>query len=108
MSKWLVLPVLGLSIFFHILAVTLIPSTVYLLFANSKLGNTISRLNLKTKLLGGLAAVCVLMAAFLYFYSTDYFFRCAIVPVIMNRFTVEGYTLLSFKHLADYFNLLLV
>jgi len=107
-SRWLVLPLLVLATFFHVLGVTLIPSAIYLLVADSKLGHAISRLNRGTKLLVGLAGVCVLGAVFLYFYYTDYFFRFAIIPIVRNMFTVEGYTLFSFKHLADYFNLLVM
>jgi Tfp pilus assembly protein PilF len=48
------------------------------------------------------------LAVFSYFYSNDYFFRFAFLPFFTNRFTVEGYTLFSLKHIVDYFNLLLL
>jgi len=107
-NRWLILPVVVLPIFFHVLGVTLIPSAIYLLVAKSKLGNTLARLNRKTKLLLGVIAAVILASLFYYFYSTNYFFRFAFVPLFENRFTVEGYTLLSFKHLLDYFNLLVL
>ena len=104
-NRWLILPVLGLAVFFHTMGVTLIPSAVYLLVANSKLGNALARLNSKTKLLMGAITVVILVSLFYYFYSTDYFFRFAFVPLLENRFTVEGYTLFSLKHIVDYLNL---
>ncbi len=107
-NRWLILPVLGLAVFFHTMGVTLIPSAVYLLVANSKLGNTLAGLNNKTKLLMGAITVVIFVSLFYYFYSTDYFFRFAFMPLFENRFTVEGYTLFSSKHLLDYFNLLIL
>ena len=104
-NRWLLLPLVALPIFFHVLGVTLIPSAIYLLVANSKLGNVLAGLNRKTKLLMGAITVVILVSLFYYFYSTDYFFRFAFVPLFENRFTIEGYTLFSGKHLVDYFNL---
>jgi len=48
----------------------------------------------------------VLSALFYYFYTYNYFFRFAVLPVIANSFTPEGYTLFSSKHLLDILNLL--
>ncbi len=107
-NRWLVFPFVSLAIFFHVLGVMLIPSAIYLLVTNSKLGNSLSGLSRKTKLL--ITAVTAIIAALLfhYYYSTDYFFRFAFVPLFEDRFTVEGYTLLSTRHLMDYFNLLML
>jgi len=107
-NRWLILPVVALAIFFHAMGVTLIPSAVYLLVANSKLGNTLAGLNRKTKLLMGTITVVILVTLFYHYYSTDYFFRFAFVPLFENRFTVEGYTLFSVKHIVDYLNLLIL
>jgi tetratricopeptide (TPR) repeat protein len=107
-NRWLVLPFVALPIFFHILGVTLIPSAIYLLVANSKLGNVVAGLNKKTKLLMGVITVVIFLSLFYYFYSTSYFFRFAFVPLFDNRFTVEEYTLFYGKHLLDYLNLLLI
>lgn len=107
-NRWLTLPVVILAIFFHILGVTLIPSAIYLLVSNSRLGNALAGLNNKTKLLMVTIAAVILVSLFYYFYSTDYFFRFALVPLFKDRFTVEGYTLFSSKHLLDYLNLLIL
>ncbi|MEA3297703.1 MAG: tetratricopeptide repeat protein, partial [candidate division Zixibacteria bacterium] len=50
------------------------------------------------------ATTVIAVVVFYHFYTTSYFFRFSLVPVIENRFTVEGYTLFSFKHLADILN----
>jgi tetratricopeptide (TPR) repeat protein len=107
-SRWFILPPLGLAIFFHVLGVTLIPSTIYLLLVNSKPGNVIARLSLKTKLVMGAIGVVAASLVFYYYYTTDYFLRFAIVPLFENRFTVEGYTMFSLKHIVDYLNLLIL
>jgi tetratricopeptide (TPR) repeat protein len=108
LSRWLILPPLALAIFFHVLGVTLIPSAVYLLLVNSKLGEAIARLSLRAKLLMSTAGVVAVVLVFYHFYSIDYFFRFAIVPLFENRFTIEGYTMFSLKHIVDYFNLLIL
>ncbi len=107
-NRWLIFPVLGLAVFFHTMGLTLIPSVVYLMLANSRVGGFLSKLSRKTKLLIGTMAFVVVALPFYYYYSTDYFFRFAFVPLSENRFTVEGYTLFSFEHLVDVFNLLIL
>jgi len=108
LNRWLILPVVAPAIFFHVLGVALIPSALYLLLANSKLGDSLARLSRQLKLLMALVIAVVLLSVFYYFYTTDYFFRFAIVPLFENRFTVEGYTLFSLKHIVDYLNLLIL
>jgi tetratricopeptide (TPR) repeat protein len=54
-----------------------------------------------------LAAVVAVAAFFVAFYSS-HTFRFRFVPPVNDRFTVEGYTLFSLKHLADMFNLLIL
>jgi tetratricopeptide (TPR) repeat protein len=108
LNRWFILPPLGLAIFFHILGVTLIPSAVYLLLIGTRVGNALARLGTRVKLLVGVIVTAIVLVVFYHFYTTDYFFRFAIVPVVSDRFTVEGYTMFSFKHLVDYFNLLVL
>ncbi len=107
-KRWVILPIVALSIFFHTMGVTLIPSAIYLLLTNTKLGNRIARVNPKNKSLLALVVGLILLAVFYHFYTTDYFFRFAFVPLFENRFTAEEYTLFSVKHLLDYTNLLIL
>jgi tetratricopeptide (TPR) repeat protein len=108
LTKWLIILPLGLSVFFHVLGVTLIPAAVYLLVAGTPAGDRLARMGRGMK--WGLAGVLVVASAtvFGYFYSTDYFFRFAFVPPLQNQFTVDGYTLFSAKHLLDYLNLVIL
>jgi len=108
LSKWFIVPVLGLAIFFHALGATLIPTAIYVLLANTEVGNKVSRINPKIKLLLALLGVLVVIVIFTYFYKTNYFFQFAFVPLVANRFTVEGYTLFSINNLADFLNLLIL
>jgi tetratricopeptide (TPR) repeat protein len=107
-NRWFILPPLGLAIFFHVLGVTLIPSALYVLLINSRLTNAINRLSFKTKLLPGVFVATIAAIVFYHYYSTDYFFRFAIVPLFKDRFAIEGYTLFSLKHVVDSLNLLIL
>ncbi|MEW5993717.1 MAG: hypothetical protein AB1744_04890, partial [Candidatus Zixiibacteriota bacterium] len=104
---WIVLPQV-LAIFFHLLGAILIPATVYLLAANTRFGRRLAHADGKTKLLLTLAVIAVGVFAFYRIYSSNPFFRFAFVPILPGRFTIEGYTLFSLKHLADFVNLLLL
>lgn len=107
-NRFVIVPALALAVFFHLLGVTLIPSAVYLLAVNSRVGNTIGRLGVRIKLLFVALLAIIAAAVCFHFYSTDYFFRFAVLPLLENRFTAEGYTLFSLRHIADYLNLLMV
>ncbi|MDH4158061.1 MAG: tetratricopeptide repeat protein, partial [candidate division Zixibacteria bacterium] len=107
-NRWLILPPLLLAVFFHILGLTLIPGAIYLLLANTPLAHRLAKLKAGARLAGWLLLLAVAASILVYFYSNDYFFRFAFVPVTADRFTVEGYTMFSGKHLLDFLNLLLL
>lgn len=104
---WVVLPMAAAS-FYHIFGVTLLPAAAYLLLQDTGIGKRLDRLSTGTRwLLVALVAIAGLLL-FAWFYSTSYFFRFSFVPIVSNRFTVDGYTLLSLPHLADLVNLLVL
>jgi len=103
-----ILPVFVLAVFFHVLGVVLAPAAVYLLVANTKLGAWLSALPRKLRWSMVVLAIVAAVTTFYYYYTTDYFFRFSLVPVIEDRFTVEGYTLFSLKHLVDFANLVIL
>jgi Tfp pilus assembly protein PilF len=107
-NRFWILPPLILAGFFHIFAMGLVPSAAYLLLRDTPLGRRAGRWPLKTR--GILVASVVVVSALIlwYFCSIDYFIRFTIVPPVEDRFTVNGYTMFSLKHLLDYANLLLV
>ena len=107
-SKWLILPPLMLAVFLHILGVTLIPSAAYLLLLDSPVGNAIRRLSIKTRVLMSFVVGLILLTAMYYYYSVNFYFRLSLLPLVPNRFTAEGYTLFSLRHLADSINLLVL
>ncbi|MFH1373405.1 MAG: tetratricopeptide repeat protein [bacterium] len=104
-ATWLILIPVAAAIFFHIFGVVLLPSAAYLILSSTRVGGKWRRSFRRTKaLIVGLA--CVLLAVIFYhYYTTSYFFRFALVPVVSDKFTIEGYTLFSSKHLLDYLNL---
>ncbi len=104
---WPVLPML-IGALFHPYAIVMFPGCVYLLGRNTSLAD---RLNSAPRALqiGVIVALAVgLVIGGYYLYSLSYFLRLALVPLVEDRFTVDGYTLLSLKHLTDWFNLLFV
>lgn len=108
LTKWWLLVPLGMTTLCHALGVTLIPATLYLLGRETGLGRYIEDRPQGTKFLFGGALVLAAVGMFVQLYTTDYYFRFAFVPFVVNRFTIEGYTLLSGKHLADFLNLLIL
>jgi len=103
-SRWFVIPLLALAVSFHIFGVALVPGAIYLLFRNSAVGARIAgwRFGAKAFIIVSLTAASG--AVFVHYYTTSYFFRFTIVPLLSDRYTVEGYTLFSGKHLLDYAN----
>ncbi|HVP07458.1 MAG TPA: tetratricopeptide repeat protein [Candidatus Acidoferrum sp.] len=106
--RWLILPCLGLVIFMHLLGVTLIPSTIYILLRNTSLGARVKRLSFAARAIAIVVIVAAVASVFLYLYNRDYFVRFAFLTVEPGQFTVEGYTLFSIKHLMDMANLLII
>jgi len=107
-SRWVILPMAALAVLFHIFGVALIPAALYLLLAGTKLSDRLERWSFKTKLTVTVVLVAAAVAVFLYFYYSQFQFRFALVPLLPDRFTVEGYYLFSLPHLVDFGNLLLL
>ncbi|MCK4301124.1 MAG: tetratricopeptide repeat protein, partial [candidate division Zixibacteria bacterium] len=104
-SRGVVLPLLVLSCFLHVFGVCLIPSAMYLITSGTRFGARIANLNWKLKVLLTMLAVSAVAALFFRFYFSDYFFRFAVIPLVSDRFTVQGYWLLSLNHAIDFCNL---
>ncbi|MDH4034087.1 MAG: tetratricopeptide repeat protein [candidate division Zixibacteria bacterium] len=106
--RWTIPPLLGLTVLSHIFGVVFLPATIYLMLAGTTFGNRVGRWSTKTKgaIAAGLSVVGIL--TFLHFYFNYYYFRFAIVPLLPDRFTVEGYHLFSLGHLVDIINLALL
>ncbi|MCP4685240.1 MAG: tetratricopeptide repeat protein [bacterium] len=104
-SRWWVLPALALCLFFHIFGAALIPAGLYILVSNTKLGDWISAQSMKLTIPACVAIVLLLVTAFWNLYTTHYFLRFSLVPLIADEFTVEGYTLLSAQHVMDWLSL---
>jgi hypothetical protein len=104
---WILPPALLLC-FLHPFGAVVSPAAVYLLFRGTGVGSRIGRLRLRAW--GGIGLVLAVIAFALtaYLWQTSYFFRFSLVPPIADRFTFEGYTLLSFPHLLDLINLLVM
>ncbi|MCP4685239.1 MAG: tetratricopeptide repeat protein [bacterium] len=104
-SRFWVLPWLALAVFFHLFGVILIPAAVYLLISDSRLGDWTAARSAALKTGAGIAAALILAVVFWKLCTSHYFLRFALVPFVTDRYTVEGYTLLSMKHIVDWLNL---
>jgi hypothetical protein len=107
-SGWWLLPPLVAAVFFHVMGITLIPSAIYAIVAPTRFGRRIARIDPKTRWLLIFLGLAGTAAIFHHYYTTNLFFQFAFVPLLENRFTVNGYTMFSWKHLVDYLNLLLL
>lgn len=105
LNRFVIIPLWLLALFFHLLAFTLLPAVVYLLYQNSSLSRKI-----KPTLLKIIVTVFFIkgILLFAYFYNNYYFFKFAFIPIVSNRFTLNSYTLLSLNHLLDSLNLLIL
>ena len=107
-NRWVIIPLFLLSNFFHAFGISLIPSTLFLLLHDTRAVVYFGRRTRSAKWWAAAMASMLLIAAFFYLYMNSYGFRFSVVPIFPDRFTVEGYTLFSFKHILDFFNLLLL
>lgn len=108
LNKWFIIPLLIFPVIFHGLGVTLIPSSLFILLSGTKFYDLIQKLTNRTKWIMILVGAVLFMTTFVYFYTSNYSFRFAVLPVLPDRFTVEGYTLFSINHVIDFLNLLLL
>lgn len=106
LNKWLALLFFALTVFFHVLSISLLPSTLYLLSVGTRVEKFFLKLSSRKKwsltLLAGVISISVLT----FYYSNSYRLRFTMMPIVSDRFTVEGYTLFSLKHLFDIINLI--
>lgn len=105
--RWWLLPSLAIGLALHPFGVVLIIPALYLLLRNTSLHHAYARLSRPVRIAIPVKAVLLAIALFVYLYVTHLFFRLAFVPLIADRFTVEGYTLFSWRHLADVFSLII-
>ncbi|RME23646.1 MAG: hypothetical protein D6800_09565, partial [Candidatus Zixiibacteriota bacterium] len=105
-GRWLILPMLFISILLHVFGVLLIPAALYVLLADNKLMRRVTNLSSRTKWL--LVSIIAIAGVGLYWWLRSHFLfiRFAVLPVVRDAFTVDGYTLLSLSHLLDIVNLL--
>ncbi len=105
-SKMWAIPLAVGSVFFHYLGVALIPAAVYLLLCDTRLGIKISKMPKIARAVLTILILALAIILFIWFYKNNYAFRFALVPIIQDQFTLEGYTLFSAAHLMDYLNML--
>jgi len=107
-ARWLVVLLQILLVGFHLLGVTLIPATVYVVFHDTFVSRRIATLSSRVRA-GWVVVVAAAVIGTLLIAADRYlFFRFSLVPLFPSPYVAEGYSLFSWRHLADYANLLLV
>lgn len=104
---WTVLPVVVAS-GLHIFGLLLAPGLIYLLTHDTPLGVGLETLRPRQKVTLGVALLVIAAVAYYFLHARFRFFTFALLPLLPDRFTVEGDYLVSFKHLVDVGNLLLL
>lgn len=107
-ARWVILIPLVFAIACHVLGVVLIIPAVYLMFAETGMGKWLGRSSWLVKL--GLIAACLAVGIIVLSVGTrnSLFLNIALLSLTTTRFTVNGYTLLSGGHVADFVNLLVL
>lgn len=103
-NRWWVLLPLGMAVVLHVMGVVLIPAAVYVLLAKTRVGAWVERLSPTVRGAAALVVIAGAVAAFLYLSQESMYFKLAFLPLLENRFTADGYTLFSGRHLLDVAN----
>lgn len=107
-TRWLILIPAALACVFHIFGCFLLPATLVLLCLDTGLSRGLARQSVKTKLVMSIAALAAMVAAYFFLRALNLQYRFVLLPMVPDEFTVDGYTLISLKHLTDFSNLLLL
>ncbi|MBU8932474.1 MAG: hypothetical protein KOO62_00560 [candidate division Zixibacteria bacterium] len=105
LNRWTILLPLAMAIWLHFFGIFLIPAAGYLLFLKTPFASYVIRTRRATRVLAVALTVVFALMALWYACSQSYYALFALVSPIATRFTVEGYTLFSLNHLADFANL---
>lgn len=106
LSRWWALVPLIVAGLCHPYAVALIPAALYLFFRDTAIGQRVAGFSRSTMIIASAALLLSFVVALYFLIEASYFLRFAILPVVANRFTVDGYTMFSLKHLVDLAGLL--
>ena len=106
LARWWPLLPLGLATLFHPFTGAMLPAAAYVLMRDTAAVRSYDRLSAAVKA-ALWSVVVIVIAVFFYWMQSGFtFLRFALVPWVADSFTVEGYTLLSGKHLLDFANLI--
>lgn len=101
---WL-LPVFTAGCLLHVLGLTMLPAALYLGAVRSPICKQIQKITAaKTWMISGIGA-CLAVGLLFLFYHKSLFFQLSLIPLVSHTFTLEGYTLFSYKHILDVVNL---
>lgn len=103
--KWLPLVLALVATLMHTIGVVLIPAALFVALRDTPPGQFFARSKARLIVLL-LALATVITAVAVWFYQSNQFARFSLLTLSANQFTLDGYTLFSFAHVADILNLL--
>ncbi len=106
LNVWWLLPSFGLAAITHIFGLLLLPGAVAAVVLSSEVNPLWQRLSKSVRWVLVLIPLFAGLAALGWLYATSLRFQLSLMPFMADYLTVEGYTLLSPKHLLDLMNLI--
>lgn len=108
MSRWWLLVVQALAVFFHVFGIVFLPATVLVLFREQPLVRRWWKMSGRLQLLVGVVVFMVGVLAIYVIQQSINQLTFTFLPVVHEWFTIQHYTMFSGMHLADFANQLIV
>ena len=105
-SQWWILLPQVVALFFHVFGLVLLPATAFLLLRPTAVYCRIVRRPRSQLIFLAVAVLVFGVVAFLSARSSSLTLQLASLPLVSDRFTIDNYTLFSWNHLLDFWNLL--
>jgi tetratricopeptide (TPR) repeat protein len=107
-SRWWIVPALALVVLIHMIGAVFVPAALYTLLVGTPIGTRIGQLSFSAKAMLVVGLLLAALSALFIAFRQDYFLRFAFLSITHGRFTSEGYTMFSAKHVVDFVNLLFI
>jgi Tfp pilus assembly protein PilF len=105
-KRWWIIPAFAATVFLHALGLVLFPVTLYVLVADTTLSKRSSELGAWAKLLLLVFGALILSGVMYVALERNLFLRFALVPLGASQQVLDGYSMFSPGHIADWANLL--
>lgn len=105
-SVWWIVPAFAATLFFHALGITLVLATFYMLMVHTIAMSRLNRMGRVWKVATILLVTLAWVGVAYSLLNRHMFLRIAFVPFSNDWWLLEGYSMFSLSHIADFANLL--